>query len=519
MRNIEKLNDFEGFAQYIPTWMYYQFLQRREKFIALFSGNQSGKTAGVAHSYVLRILGRHPIKEKNILPDNKIRTFRFISESLPVGTEGDEVKNTQYPAFKKFLPPSLLKKDITVRRPVMTIKSPLGGPDIFVEFSSYNQTVQNQAGIQRASIWCDESSPLGHFEEQIPRLMAADGDLIYTLTPAEMLNWEFEYLYERASTYIRSKDVVDRIAIRSGKKVPQIESTGLDTDIAILQSATDDNPTLCKSVIDATYDVFDDPDIIDIRRYGLFRQVSGIVFKDFDMKVHRISTMDLFPDGVPKDWTLARSIDYHESTPWAIIFAAISPRDEVFIFDELNPSPEKFVTLDVANMIMEKSGDYRFMLNKIDPLAAKRQTNTGLTTIDDLNRIFGEYRKNGKSSGGYWTSWDTKSTRGRDEVRKRLKNSLLCGKPFNNSTIKGNLPTIWFLDRCVETLKSMKNWKREEWASREMLLSKEEKEAPQQKWSHFPMCIEALFKEPSFRAGSGYPIRSRGTMKLYAQRP
>ena len=51
--------------------------------------------------------------------ERKSKTFRFCSETLP-GQSGDggvvggseEVKNTQYPEFKKWLPAFLIKKDI-----------------------------------------------------------------------------------------------------------------------------------------------------------------------------------------------------------------------------------------------------------------------------------------------------------------------------------------------------------------------------------------------------------------------
>ena len=81
----------------------------------------------------------------------------------------------------------------------MTIRDPQGGPDIYVEFTSFNQDTQAQAGVQRKSIWVDEHAPKGFYEEQLPRLLASDGDLVYTLTPAqEHLDWEYDELFERA---------------------------------------------------------------------------------------------------------------------------------------------------------------------------------------------------------------------------------------------------------------------------------------------------------------------------------
>lgn len=111
-----------------------------------------------------------------VIHKRKTRIFRFASEMLPTekaGLEGDtiqsaEINNTQYPEFKKWLPPFLIKKDITVRNPAITLFDPNAnqdfgglkyvGADIMVEFVSYNQSVQAGAGVQRLSVWEDEES-------------------------------------------------------------------------------------------------------------------------------------------------------------------------------------------------------------------------------------------------------------------------------------------------------------------------------------------------------------------------
>lgn len=108
---------------------------------------------------------------KIVIHKRKSRIFRFASETLPTekdDIEGDtiqsaEIKNTQYPEFKKWLPPFLVKKDITIRNPALTILDPNAnmdfgglkyvGADIMVEFVSYNQAVQAGAGVQRLSCW------------------------------------------------------------------------------------------------------------------------------------------------------------------------------------------------------------------------------------------------------------------------------------------------------------------------------------------------------------------------------
>lgn len=505
-----------------------------------------GKTNTIARQYVLRFVGLHPVLDKNldqmrcanghrfgmkILSNpkfkqmegrcpkcekklekwfNPIRTYRFASETLPgqnasAGPNASisaEVRNTQYPALKRWMPPSLLKKDITARNPVMTIKDVNGGPDIMVEFVSYNQSTQAMAGTQRASIFIDEEPPALFLEEQFPRLLAADGDMVIGLTPANRLTHMYDAVYEKAATYYSSP------AICKVLEVKPIEQTSSSKSIAVIRAATDDNPTLDEKSVERIFDDLDDPDVVNIRRYGVFKQVSGRIFKGFEFNTHYLGMSKWFPHGIPHDWTHGRMIDYHERVKWACMCIALSPEDEAFVYLEYNPDPSNLITQEIARELASMCGDYKYQFNLIDPLSVKVQVNTGMSSCDDLNRYFHELKRDGIGTGAYWRGWDTKSTRGREEIQKRLKNARRVGKPFNNTHVENGrsvrLPTLWIMDTCPITAKSMKNWRLEEWSDQTSLATKEQKESPQQRWSHFPMCLEAIFKEQSFR-----PMMSR----------
>ena len=532
---VEDLGDWSEYLAIRRTWTYDQFMLRPEKTIALFTGNQWGKNVNIVKHYIARIFGKHPIEDKNMRPEKDIRTYRFCCEVMPFDSDGED-GNTIYPVLLKMLPKHMIKKYVSQRRPVMTLIDPQGGRDVHIEFSSYGQDVQRQAGKQRASVYIDENCNREFYEEQAPRLLASDGDIVIGMTPAlGQITWQFESIYEKARTIIRTKRVRERIKSRFNEDKPAIEVTGHDTDICVLMAASDDNPYYDELVamknerekklitygqhpvyknldeftpitkgeyIKSKLEIYDE-ESEDVRRYGIFRQISGRIFKDFDTSIHVINENKQFPNGIPHDYLHGRGIDYHEHVDWHVGFMAISPSDEAFIYDELVASPEKYVTLQMAQMIADRSKDYKYYLSKIDPLATKTQVNTGVSTVDDLNRIFYELRREGIGTGGYWTSWDTKSTRGREEVRKRLKNSRICGTPFNNKQMVNgrieNLPTLWVLSNCRQSIDYLKNWRLEEWANRDKLETKEQKETPQQRYSHLCMVYECLFKENGFR--------------------
>lgn len=548
----QQINEFIGFLSFKFTWIFRQFINCISNTILLIYGNQGGKTGGTAFSYVLRILGLHPIAKKNVVyfecknghafgpmcfPSDLIctkckeqlvehkrgsRVIRFCAQTLPgqsanVSEEGvsAEVKNTQYPEFKKWLPPFLIKKDITIRNSSMIIRDPFGGQDIIVEFVSYNQSTQGTAGVQRMSIWFDESPSYEFYEEQLPRLIAEDGDMIFTYTPVDRSSWLFDEFYDKAKEYYKSEIICNYLRSTS-QNVQSKEITDSPFDIAIFQAATDDNPILKKEAIDARYSHVSDPDVIAIRRYGIFKQLSGRIFKDFNYNTHFINKDKYFPDGVPHYWVHARGIDFHPQTAWACGMISLSSENEAFIWGDYNPSPEKYTTAEIAREFALMGRDYSFRLNLIDPYAEAVKKDFQ-SVKDDLNREFYKLRKEGIGKGGEWVSWDTKNEKGRDAIKERLKNSITCGTPFNNKvTIDGithYLPTIWVLSNCKLSADYMKNWRWEEWANTNMGIAKEAKNTPEQRWSHFNMIWEALFKHPSFR-----PIQEpRGDSRDYSR--
>jgi hypothetical protein len=324
--------------------------------------------------------------------------------------------------------------------------------------------------------------------------------MMLALTPANYISWTHDELFDRASAYFRSKTIAEKFG------VPEVEVRRQDNAIAVVQAATDDNPTLRLDVVERLFENYNDEDELAIRRYGVFKQISGRIFKDFD-KVHIIDERTHFPDGIDPEWFHARGCDYHGRNPWAIGWAALSDNDELFVYDELSISPEKNTTDAIAKEVAERSGDTRYRLNLVDPLVksanGKESPRPDWSVLDDFNAAFSRLKAAGVGTGGHWEGWDTKSERGRDAIKVRLKNSIACGKPFNNvqfnQGVRVVLPTIWFFGRCKEFTQSMRAWRYSEWQNTGANRAKEAKSDPEQKHSHFPMVLEGLLKDARFR--------------------
>lgn len=485
---------WEAFLSFKATPAVMVMEQLPQGIVFVLSGNQFGKTASTAYDYVKRVLGLHPIEDKNRLSKN----IRCLSSSLPESADADEQDNTQYLELKKLLPYEAILKDITNRSRTLTVSSPVHGKSYF-EFMSTKQELQDTGKVQRCSLWCDEEPPRPYWDESRMRLHARGGDTRLTLTPVNGLSWTYDEIYQRAGYVWCSDTIVNAL----GEKKEKFIETG-SKNIAVIHAATDDNPTLTKESIDLIFEDIDDPDTLLLRRYGVFKQVTGRVHKAYDPSVHFISFDHYFPEGIPMDWVHSRGIDYHESRiPWSIGWLSASHEDEWFLWKEFHPAidgPHSMTTPEIARSIARKSGDYYYDINLIDPLANKKQANTGFSVTDDLNRLFNDlYRDEGLGTPCYWQGWDTKNTKGRDEIRKRLKNAVAAGKPFNNMTRKRGkltrIPTLWICDTCPNFNRSVQRWSYDEWATVQSKGRNDPKDQPQQRWSHDNMCLECLAKD------------------------
>lgn len=489
------LNSWANYIRFQKTEHLQVLLKLRQKTVAVFAGNRGGKTSNIAYQYVMRLLGIHPMGYRNKL----MRKVRCMSSSLPENSEADEQDNAQYVELKKLIPPELIEKDITARSSTMVVKRPegLNTRKTVFEFRSSKQELQDLGKIDLSSLWHDEETPKDRRGECVMRLISEDGDEFFSLTATNPYSYTYDDLFANASVIYRTKTITDKFG---GEKFEE-KHTG--RSIACLFMATDDNPTLTKEAIDRIFEDITDPDELAVRRYAVFRQISGRIHKSYDPGICYIDFNKYFPDGVPYRWLHGRGIDYHESrTPWSVGWVSASPEDEWFLWNEFHPAidgPKSYSTYDIAMSIARKSGDYIYTVNLIDPLANKKQPNTNTSVTDDLNRYFEQIRKEtGIGTSCYWTGWDTKGTKGRDEIAKRFKNAARCGKPFNNVTkehgMAKRLPTMWICNSCPQTNKSLINWRFQEFITSATKAVNDPKPTPQQKFSHDAMVLECIAK-------------------------
>ena len=419
-----ELNNFGNLFSYKHTSHSQAFLNADYDITFVSKGNQAGGTALIAYAYVLRILGWHPVPRKNVVyfecpkaieyaqaqeaqeegedisdvpkgtywspkqyysgmvgkpcpccggeitkHERIHKIYRFCSQNLPetknnAGLEAkdssSETKNTQYPEFCHWLPPFLLKKDITHRERVQYIYDIYGGKEILIEYVGYNQQTQSLAGHKRTGAWLDELAPEKFYDEQIPRLMYEDGDINISYTPTvdNAISYYFDRVYDRAKVYYKSPSMRNYYKEKQNLVYPEVEFTNSKESIAVIQMSTYDNPKLKLEVINKKASALGDEDPIlkDMRIFGIFAAVTGKIYKQFMPRIHVISGNQYFPTGIPDGWAHFRSEDWHQATPLANTWVSLSPTDEMFIWEEMKMDPERNTTLAVCEAIAKISG-------------------------------------------------------------------------------------------------------------------------------------------------------------------
>ena len=453
-------------------------------------------TSTVARHYVDRLLGICKIEYKNRL----MTKVRCMSSSLPDTDVAAHTDNAQYIELKRLIPSELIVKDITARSGILEVRRPpgLSSKTTIFEFRSSKQELQDLGKINISSLWHDEETPADKRVECQMRLIQEDGDEIFTITTSNPFSYVYDDIFLQSSYIYRTK------VVAAQTKEPRVEHLKGNPNIASIVMATDDNPILTPESIDRQFEGVTDPDDIALRRYGVFKQVSGRIHKTYDPKVGYIDFNHYFPSGVPHEWLHCRGIDFHESrTPWSIGWMSISPQNEWFLWQEFHAAidgPHAYNTLEIVKAMARQSGDYDYRVNLIDPLANKKQSNSGFSVTEDINRYFKSLRETeGLGSRCLWEGWDTKGTNGRSAISMRFKNAAQCGKPFNNEYRENGqvkyYPTLWICNTCPKFHKSIKDWRYGEYVTTGTRAVNDPKGIPMQKNSHDNMVLECLAKD------------------------
>lgn len=466
-----------------------QYLESEAEVRAIIKGGQGGGTVTSMMDATLRLLGIHPVEARNRISD----PIRCVSKCLPKNDEDEE--NQQYVEFMRLFPKEFIKKDITSRNHHVIARDPKGGSDNKIEFLSKKQELDAFMSVQRSSLYQDEEIERIKWDENLTRLLipgsrGTGGDTTITLTPVRGLDWTFDSIWRRASKIFRSKVICDKFGF------PRVETKNIDSGIEVFCWAADDNPLMDKFTLKRHFQKWEgDDDEMAMRRYGVFRQVSGRIYKSFDEAIHKISWDKCWDANTFRYYWHFRIIDYHPRKPWYVSWVAATPTHEWFIWNELVASHDHVVSIDLRDQIKSESlldeDDEYCRTTLVDPLAKVKQPNTGFSVFDDITMGELGLRK--------CTSADTKNEQGRMNIKARLKNSLISGVPGNNLDKNSPpdirfghyRPTIWFFDNCKGHIEHFRNWRLVDFKQEHVKAVRTVKRESE-KWSDFCRNLEFL---------------------------
>jgi len=213
------------------------------------------------------------------------------------------------------------------------------------------------------------------------------------------------------------------------------------------------------------------------RVHGKFHHLVGIVFKNFNRKVHVIKPFKI----TKRDYIVLEALDPHPRNPDAVMWVAVDRKGTKYIINELYGI---FTTAELADRTLTRAERYRVEMRLADPSAFvedKHQPNpTEQTLAAKLWDLGLEY---------------VKATKNRRRADRRIKDALDYRMRGEDLIVA---PELYIFDTCKRTIWELEHLVWDEWRGK-ISERKSPKEQPVDKDDH---CIEnlgrILVQEPVF---------------------
>jgi phage terminase large subunit-like protein len=265
----------------------------------VFGGNRSGKTECGAVECVYMARGIHPYRQNRANVSGWV-----VSLSSQVQRDVAQKKILRY-LRRDWIEEIVMlsgRKDAPESGVIdfIRVKNVFGGISV-IGFKSCDQGREKFQGASLDFVWFDEEPPKDIYTECRMRVMDKQGDIFGTMTPLKGLTFAYTDIflnkYNDEEIWYEFMEWSDNPYL-SSREIERLES-GLDG--AELQS----------------------------RRYGRFASAEGLVYPEFDERVHVIE-----PFALPQEWQSGISIDPGLNNPLAALWFAVDFDDNVYVVAE-----------------------------------------------------------------------------------------------------------------------------------------------------------------------------------------
>lgn len=358
---------------------------------AIFGGNRSGKTTSGGMEFLYHMTGVYPEWYPQDMRFSGAIKGRIIARDFQKGV--GEVIN---PFLEEWLDMSLVAK--RVKNPMgIVVKWVLKNGSQF-DILTHEQDVEQFEGWKGHIAWFDEPPPRDRYIATLRGLVDFSGRHWLTLTPLTQ-PWIYDDIYLK---HDNEKIFVVTVNIRDNEHLSE-------------EAIKDFEGSLTEEEKEA-------------RIHGKFMHLSGLVYKEFNPTIHIIE-----PPEVKKSWTRIMAIDPHDRKATAVVWLAVDPQGNEYVYDEL-----KLKDMDIEHMalaIKAQEGDKPAHVRLIDPHMDKENTLAGGFNV----------RKEFMKHGIFCERGTADVLLGKSRIRKSLK-------PEYSTMLRKTIPKLHISKYCVNTI-------------------------------------------------------------------
>lgn len=342
---------FEQYRYYEPSGKGEEFINlvgNNENFIILFSAaNGIGKTAAGCN-VVANIV--FPNSGNKWFDAPLYKNFPYKKRGRIVSTPTN-ITNNIVPELKRWFPQGKFR---TARKGKQFESVFYTNTGWEIDLMTYEQDPMEFEGVTLGFIWCDEPPPQSIFKALISRLRTG-GIMMITATPLA----GSAYLYDQFA----QGDFTVEIAQPDGSLEVFTRKIGyVEADIESACKVHGVRGHLEHQHIQQMIAEYTE-DEKQARIYGKFQHLIGLVFKQFNPKVHVIPPFAV----TQRDFCVWHMLDTHPRHPDAVLWVAIDRKGNYYVVDELSISA---TTEEQAMQIKNKDTQFRVVRRLIEPAAA-----------------------------------------------------------------------------------------------------------------------------------------------------
>ena len=455
----------EKYRYYEPTGKGEEFINEfasGENFIVLYSAaNGVGKTATMTN--ILANLF-WPTGENPYFNGKLFKEWPFSKRGRIVSTPTNVEKNI-IPEMKNWFPMGRYKASKGNKKFESIWKTDTGWD---FDIMTYEQDSMEFEGVTLGWAVFDEPPPEGILKATIAR-MRKGGIIIIGATPLA----GSAYMYD---SFAKGKMEVELTSSENGAVMKYERKVGyVEADIESACREHGVRGHLRHSDIERMISEYSE-DEKQARIYGKFQHLVGLIFKNWNRKVHVIPPFNIDM----RNFAVYEFLDPHPRNPDAVMWIAVDKNGTKYVIDEL------FIKVtseeDLAMKIKSKATQYRIIKRMADPSAFvnNQHNQDGKTLASKLSEMGLTY---------------SEATKQRAQSDRRITDALSYVE-INGFMMKA--PELYIFSTCERTIFEMEHYRWQEYVGKGSDLHNP-KEKPVDKDDHFVENLgRALYNEISF---------------------